>query len=40
MIENRIRTENRRISVMFSALKGFTGYSEEHSAEVVITELN
>ncbi|MDA1370623.1 MAG: HD domain-containing protein [Proteobacteria bacterium] len=40
MIENRIRTENRRISVMFSDLKGFTKYSEEHSAEVVITELN
>lgn len=40
MIENRIRTENRRISVMFADLKGFTQYSEEHSAEVVITELN
>lgn len=40
MIENRIRTENRRISVMFCDLKGFTAYSEEHSAEVVITELN
>jgi HD-GYP domain-containing protein (c-di-GMP phosphodiesterase class II) len=40
MIENRIRTENRRISVLFSDLKGFTSYAEEHSAEVVITELN
>lgn len=40
MIENRIRTENRRISVMFSDLKGFTAYSEEQSPEVVITELN
>ncbi|MFT7472133.1 MAG: adenylate cyclase [Kiritimatiellia bacterium] len=40
MIEGRIRTENRRISVMFSDLKGFTKYSEDHSAEVVITELN
>jgi HD-GYP domain-containing protein (c-di-GMP phosphodiesterase class II) len=40
MIENRIRTENRRLSVMFSDLKGFTNYSEDHSAEVVITELN
>ncbi|MEX2132210.1 MAG: HD domain-containing phosphohydrolase [Pseudohongiellaceae bacterium] len=40
MIENRIRTENRRISVLFADLKGFTQYSEEHSAEVVITELN
>jgi len=40
MIEGRIRTENRRISVMFSDLKGFTAYSEDQSAEVVITELN
>lgn len=40
MIEGRIRTENRRISVMFSDLKGFTAYAEDHSAEVVITELN
>lgn len=40
MIEGRIRTENRRISVMFSDLKGFTEYAEDHSAEVVITELN
>lgn len=40
MIENRIRTENRRLSVMFSDLKGFTSYSEEHSAEVVMIELN
>lgn len=32
MIEGRIRTENRRISVMFSDLKGFTQYSEDHSA--------
>ena len=40
MIEKRIRTENRRISVLFSDLQGFTRYSEEHSAEVVITELN
>jgi hypothetical protein len=32
MIEGRIRTENRRISVMFSDLKGFTQYSKDHSA--------
>lgn len=40
MIDKRIRTENRRISVQFCDLKGFTQYSEEHSADVVITELN
>ena len=32
MIEGRIRTENRRIGVMFSDLKGFTQYSKDHSA--------
>ena len=40
MVENRIRTENRRISMMFSYLQGFNTYLEEYSAEVVITELN
>ncbi len=40
MIENRIRTESRRISVMFADIKNFTNYSEEHSAEVVIADLN
>ena len=40
MIEGRIRTENRRISVMFSDLNGFASYCEEHPAEEVITELN
>lgn len=40
MIENRIRTENRRISVMFCDLNGFSTYSQEHPAEEVISELN
>ncbi len=40
MIENRIRTENRRISVMFCDLKGFTAYSDQHPPEEVIAELN
>ncbi len=40
MIDNRIRTENRRISVMFSDLNGFTKYSEGHAAEDVINILN
>ena len=40
MTQGRIRTENRRISVMRSDLKGFTKYSEEHPPEVAIAELN
>ncbi|MFH1725253.1 MAG: HD domain-containing phosphohydrolase [Elusimicrobiota bacterium] len=40
IIEKRLRTEKRKISVLFSDLKGFTHYSEERRAEVVITDLN
>jgi putative nucleotidyltransferase with HDIG domain len=40
MIEKRLRTELRRISVQFCDIKNFTGYSERNSAEVVITRLN
>ena len=40
MIDKSIRTENREISVQFCDLKGFTEYSESHSPDVVITELN
>lgn len=40
IIEKRLRTEKRSISVMFSDLKGFTSYSEENRAEVVVTDLN
>lgn len=40
IIEERLRSEKRRISVMFCDLAGFTGYSEEHQPEVVIGDLN
>ena len=40
MIEKRLRTEKRRISVMFCDLQGFTQYMEERQAEVVIADLN
>ena len=40
IIEKRLRIEKRKISVMFSDLMGFTRYSEENRAEVVVTHLN
>lgn len=40
VIENRLQNEKREISVLFSDLEGFTGYSEERRSEVVIEELN
>ena len=40
IIEKRLRTEKRHISVMFSDLKGFTQYTETQRAEVVVTNLN
>lgn len=40
IIEERLRTEKRRISLMFTDLMGFTGYSEERQPETVIGELN
>lgn len=40
MIEKRLRTEKREISVLFSDLKQFTQYSEDSRPEVVITDLN
>lgn len=40
IIEERIRNEKRKISVLFSDLKGFTSYSEELKPEVVIGDLN
>jgi adenylate cyclase len=40
IIEKRLRTEKRTLSIMFADLKAFTVYSEERIADVVITELN
>jgi hypothetical protein len=40
LIEGRLRNEKRKISVMFSDLVGFTGYSEDRSPEIVVQDLN
>ena len=40
IIEKRLRTEKRKISVLFSDLKDFTQFSEERRPEMVITDLN
>jgi len=40
IIEDRLRTEKRRISILFSDLEGFTSYAEDRGAEIVITDLN
>jgi len=40
MIEGKLRTEKRRISVLFSDLKDFTSYSDTHPPEQVVDELN
>ncbi len=40
LIEGRLRSEKRKISVMFSDLVGFTGYSEDRSPEIVVQDLN
>ena len=40
IIEKRLRTEKRRVSILFSDLKDFTRFSEETRPEVVITDLN
>jgi adenylate cyclase len=40
MIEGKLRTEKRRISVLFSDLKDFTSYSENQPPERVVDELN
>lgn len=40
MIEGKLRNEKRRISVLFSDLKGFTSYSDENPPEQVVGELN
>jgi adenylate cyclase len=40
IIENRLRTEKKNLSIMFSDLKAFTEYSEERRPETVVMELN
>ncbi len=40
MIDNRIRTENRRLSVMFSDLNGFTRFCEGQAPEDILAILN
>ena len=40
IIEKRLHTEKRRVSILFSDLKDFTRFSEETRPEVVITDLN
>ncbi|MEE8348352.1 MAG: HD domain-containing phosphohydrolase [Acidobacteriota bacterium] len=40
IIEKRLRTEKRKISVLFSDLKDFTQFSEDRRPEMVITDLN
>jgi HD-GYP domain-containing protein (c-di-GMP phosphodiesterase class II) len=40
IIENRLRTEKKNLSIMFADLEAFTEYSEERRPEMVVTELN
>ena len=40
MIEGRLRSEKRAMSVMFADLVGFTSYSENTPPENVVTEIN
>ncbi|MCX7634807.1 MAG: hypothetical protein N2Z74_03575, partial [Syntrophales bacterium] len=40
IIEKRLRTEKKNISVMFADLKAFTEYSEDRRPETIIMELN
>jgi len=40
IIENRLRTEKKNLSIMFADLKAFTEYSEERRPETVVMELN
>jgi adenylate cyclase len=40
IIEDRLRTEKRKISLLFSDLAGFTTYSEDRQPEMVIGDLN
>ncbi len=40
IIEGRLRSETRRVSVLFSDLAGFTSYSEQRRPELVVRDLN
>jgi HD-GYP domain-containing protein (c-di-GMP phosphodiesterase class II)/class 3 adenylate cyclase len=40
VVEGRVRNEKRRISVMFADMAGFTSFSDNHSPEAVIDEIN
>ncbi|HAM35424.1 MAG TPA: hypothetical protein DEB40_05240 [Elusimicrobia bacterium] len=40
MIEKRLHSEKRRISILFADLKGFTRYSEQRRPEMVTADLN
>ena len=40
IIEKRLRTEKRKVSILFSDLKDLTQFSEERRPELVITDLN
>ncbi|MCP5048969.1 MAG: adenylate/guanylate cyclase domain-containing protein, partial [bacterium] len=40
MVEGKLRNEKRRISVLFSDLQDFVGYSEKYPPETVVEQLN
>ena len=40
LIEGRLRTEKKNLSIMFADLKAFTEYSEKRRPETVVMELN
>lgn len=40
MIEGRLRTEKRNMSVMFTDLVAFTTYSEQTAPETVVADIN
>lgn len=40
MVEGKLRNEKRRISILFSDLQDFVGYSENYPPETVVEQLN
>jgi HD-GYP domain-containing protein (c-di-GMP phosphodiesterase class II)/class 3 adenylate cyclase len=40
IIEGRIRSDKRKVSILFADLNGFTSYAEERSPELVVKDLN